>query len=366
MLIANSGRTACSASCRRPAPLRAAHTTSIHSRLQEFARSFSVDDHPTVYEQGSEGAMRNLGARIAARRGRGTVKGSPRRRMQPAVVALEDRRLLSTFTVTSTTDDGSAGTLRWAVGQADFDPGNNTIDFDSTVFNTPQTITLSEGQLELSNTSGTETVTGPTAGVTISGGGLSRVFQVDSGVSATISGLTITGGSTTADGGGAYNHGGTFTLIDCAVSGNSAEYGGGLATNDYGTTTVVNCTVTGNSSSENGGGLFNSYGTTALSGCTVSGNYAAVNGGGLFSSFGTTALTDCVVSGNSASNNGGGLYNFVGTIESDSCTFSINSAVNGGGFSTSSARTRWTRAPSVATPPQRAAAAFTAMEPQPR
>ena len=44
---------------------------------------------------------------------------------------------------------------------------------------TPQTITLTGTQLELSNTSGTETITGPEAGVTVSGGGLSRVFQVD-------------------------------------------------------------------------------------------------------------------------------------------------------------------------------------------
>ena len=261
--------------------------------------------------------MTNFGARIAARRGRGTVASWPRRRMRPAVVALEDRRLLSTFTVTSTADDGSAGTLRWAVGQADSTPGANAIDFDSTVFNTPLTITLTGGQLELSNTSGTDTVTGPAAGVTVSGGGLSRVFQVDSGVTATISGLTITGGSTAGNGGGVYNHGGTFTLIDGAVTGNSADYGGGLGTSDYGTSTLVNCTVTGNSSSENGGGLFNSYGTTTLSDCTVSGNYASANGGGLFSSFGTTALTNCTVSGNSAGNNGGGLYNLVGTTTLD-------------------------------------------------
>ena len=70
------------------------------------------------------------------------------------------------------------------------------------------------GQLELSNTSGTETITGPAAGVTVSGGGLSRVFQVDSGVTATISGLNISGGSTTGDGGGLDNYGGTTTLTN--------------------------------------------------------------------------------------------------------------------------------------------------------
>ena len=49
------------------------------------------------------------------------------------------------------------------------------------MFSTPQTITLSGTQLELSDTTGTETITGPAAGVTVSGGGLSRVFQVEYG-----------------------------------------------------------------------------------------------------------------------------------------------------------------------------------------
>ena len=70
------------------------------------------------------------------------------------------------------------------------------------MFKTPQTITLTGTQLELSNTNGTETITGPAAGVTVSGGGLSRVFQVDGLVTASISGLTITGGKTAGNGGG--------------------------------------------------------------------------------------------------------------------------------------------------------------------
>ena len=74
------------------------------------------------------------------------------------------------------------------------------IVFDSTVFSTPQTITLAGSQLELEDTGGTQTITGPAAGVTISGGGNSRVFQLDDGVTASISGLTISGGSTYSSG----------------------------------------------------------------------------------------------------------------------------------------------------------------------
>ena len=147
------------------------------------------------------------------------VEARQRRRMRPTVLALEDRRLLSTFTVTSTLDNGSAGTLRWAVGQANSAGGAETIAFDKTVFKTPQTITLTGTQLELTDTTGTETITGPKAGVTVSGGGHSRVFQVDGGVTASISGLTITGGNTADNGGGLYNDGGTATLTNCTVSG---------------------------------------------------------------------------------------------------------------------------------------------------
>ena len=83
-----------------------------------------------------------------------------------------------------------------------------TITFDPTVFATPQTITLTAGQLELSDTGGTETITGPAAGVTVSGGGASRVFQVESGVSRRPSRPDHhRRRSTTGSGGGLYNDG---------------------------------------------------------------------------------------------------------------------------------------------------------------
>ena len=63
--------------------------------------------------------------------------------------------------------------------------------------------------------------------MTVSGGGTSRVFQVDAGVTASISGLTITGGNAGySTGGGLYNDG-TATLTNCTVSGNSATGNGG-------------------------------------------------------------------------------------------------------------------------------------------
>ena len=98
---------------------------------------------------------------------------------------------------------------------------DSTITFDPTVFASAQTITLADGQLELSNTTGTETITGPAAGVTVSAGWSSGVFQVDSGVTASISGLTITDGLA-AQGGGLSIDGGTVVLTSVTVINNLA------------------------------------------------------------------------------------------------------------------------------------------------
>jgi hypothetical protein len=53
--------------------------------------------------------------------------------------ALEARQLLSTFTVTSTLDDGSTGTLRWAIGQVNADTADSAASPDEIAFNIPGT-----------------------------------------------------------------------------------------------------------------------------------------------------------------------------------------------------------------------------------
>jgi hypothetical protein len=115
------------------------------------------------------------------------------RRRRPVLELLEGRALLATFTVNSLGDAGTgsndAGDLRYCINQANANDQANTIVFDPTVFGTAQTITLSGGTLELESIWGTQTITGPAAGLTISGGGSSGVFEVNSGVTASITGL---------------------------------------------------------------------------------------------------------------------------------------------------------------------------------
>ena len=157
--------------------------------------------------------------------------------------------------------------------------------------------------------------------MTVNANHASRVFQIGPSVTATISGLTIAGGSAT-DGGGMYNTGNT-TLADCTVIGNTATKGGGVY--GGGTMALSDCTISGNSASS-GSGLYIT-GTATLTGCTISGN-SARDGGALYN-VATATLTGCTVSGNSAKY-GGGLWNY-GAANLTGCTISGNSAYMGGG-----------------------------------
>ncbi len=254
----------------------------------------------------------SAGDRWAGGRGAAEARKRRLRLLRPTVLALEQRTLLSAIVVNNPTDTPVVGQidLRQAIALANTNGGVETITFDETVFNTPQTINLTGGQLELSDPTGTETITGPSKGVTVSGGGNSRVLQVDGLATASISGMAITGGKVAGfgDGGGLLNYG-TATLTNCTVNGNSAGVstanGGGVA--NSGTLVLANCTVSDNSASFIGGGMFNAAGTLTLTDCTVSGN-SAYEGGALtgYSLSGAT-LTNCTISSNTAFSYGGGL-----------------------------------------------------------
>ena len=284
--------------------------------------------------------IRNLFTRPAPR----TIRKTPRRFRLSLECSLEEAAVCpSTIVVNSALDNvndanitGPTITLREAVNYENAN-GGGAITFDPTAFPTatPQTINLAFGQLELMT--GTETITGPAAGVTVSGGKLSRVLQVDNMVNASISGLTISGGNagTSGNGGGLANFGHP-TLSNCTLSGNNAGYlggslggYGGAVYGDGGSTTTLNdCTVSGNIAIY-GGGL-DSHGNLALNGCAVSNN-SADHGGALENYLGTTTLTNCTASGNTSTFSGGGLFLVGGQTTLTNCTVSGNTATTGSG-----------------------------------
>ena len=119
-------------------------------------------------------------------------------------------------------------------------------------------------------------------------------------MTATISGLKITGGSfANGFGGGGITNYGTLTLSDAVVTGNSVasgSYGAGGIFN-AGTLTIAGSSIS-NNSGDFGSGI-NNNGPLTITDSSISDNSATPNGSGVaIFSFADTELTDCVVSGN--------------------------------------------------------------------
>lgn len=147
-------------------------------------------------------------------------------------------------------------------------------------------------------------------GITVSGGGRARVFQVNRGGGLALAGLTVIDGDAGAGGSG----GGVFNVGKLEVS---------------------NSTFSGNSAGDNGGGIYNGQGSfLSVNNSTFSGNSAPGGlGGAIYTDDVSNAdVTNSTFSGNSAAE-GGGIYNGgsspLGVTYS---TFSKNSASAGTGI----------------------------------
>ena len=136
----------------------------------------------------------------------------------------------SVFTVTKTADtnDGvcdSDCSLREAIAAATAATGSDDLIRFSSLFDTPQTITLGGSALSIGESM---TIQGPGADLlTVSGNGVSQVFTTGSGL-ITLSGLTVRDGYYPSDGGGIYANGTQLVLRNIAVAGNrSGGYAAG-------------------------------------------------------------------------------------------------------------------------------------------
>jgi hypothetical protein len=210
---------------------------------------------------------------------------------------------------------------------------------------------------------------------TITQAGSESVITIDSGVSVTIKGVTVTGGyaltctiplggspldAIASGAGGGINNSGTLTLAESAVHRNRGWLGGGIynagaatlyhstvsenreancgTPSDFdaggngiynvGTLTLNESTVSGNGGYL-GGGIRN-FGIATLKGSSVSGN-GAWYGGGIGNS-GTVTLMDTTVTGNWAIYGAGGIYNLdQATLTLRNSAVSGNSALGSGG-----------------------------------
>jgi len=267
--------------------------------------------------------------------------------------------LSSSYLVSTAADLFTVGSLRSAIAWANvnvsnpLNPVTNTILFSTTVFSptSPQTITLSPslGTLDLTNTTSPTVIDGPGASVaTISGAGLVGVFLVDSGVTATVSGLTLTDGTATV--GGAFDNSGNLTVLDSTLVNNGATQNGGAIYNNLGTLTITDTTLSNNSTIFYGGGIYNYGGTVTISGATIEGNSSTYGiGGGLDNTGFTTTVTSTkgtttttttatmTITNSTIKNNlsfyGGGINNSsTGNLTITNTTIQNNTGTLGGGI----------------------------------
>ena len=187
--------------------------------------------------------------------------------------------------------------------------------------------------------------------VTVDAQGASRVFYVspeddDEVLDVTITGLTITGGSTTNSGGGLYfdgGAGGDLSLARVVITGNTAEdAGGGLYfTRDSGDFTLFDSVVSDNDAGGRGGGLYlRPDGAVLISGSVISGNTAEDGGGGIYmeTSPEDASIVNSAITGNTAyDGTGGGLYatwfesTDTGALTIERTTIADNTAYYSGG-----------------------------------
>lgn len=252
----------------------------------------------------------------------------------------------ATITVTTTEDGSIPGecTLRDATlasndntahgGCVAGEAGHDDIVFAPGVAGT---ISLVSGQLTLAEDT---TITGPGAGqLTIDGQGASRIFDItgDASLQTVLSGMTLTGGRTTADGdnGGAIRCMTAFEMVDSVITGNSTagqnSVGGGLFT---ATTTVLTRTsVTGNWTEAYGGlagGVMVAFGSATLTDSTVADNWTegdTAGGGGIIVFWGwfDALFINSTVSGNATF----GYNSQAGGIAAGGAVTLVNSTVSG-------------------------------------
>jgi hypothetical protein len=207
-------------------------------------------------------------------------------------------------TLLDETNPSGTNSLRQAIYFAESLSGPQTITFDPSIL-TKQSGNVIDLQSALPDLIGNITIKGPGANVLTvqrdAKDAAFSVFTVDARATATISSLTIFGGSA-AQGGGIDNLG-TLTVSDCTLSGNQANDGLGGGINNTGSLTVSNSTLAGNAAGS-GGGIYNqSSGAVILTNATLAENSASTVAGGIDVVSGDVLLHNTLIAGNLVGSN---------------------------------------------------------------
>ncbi len=246
-----------------------------------------------------------------------------------------------TYYVNSATDTGSVTDCTTSTNTdcgiddaiAAFNADTTPNDADTIVFNSSiATSTVSTPTAIKNTTTGvTLAINGNGSSSTaVSGGGTKQVFNIATGTTVTVAGLTIEMGNGVGLGGGGIFNNGTVTVTDSTLSGNHAtNYGGGIVNVGTATMNVTDSRLSGNRATD-GGGIFNDGGTVTLTDSTLSNESATNYGGGILND-GTATMTDSTLSNDTAAA-GGGILNDGTAAMTDSSLSNDGATEIGGGI----------------------------------
>jgi hypothetical protein len=282
--------------------------------------------------------------------------------MATFVETLEMRQLLTSIVVNTTADSaladaniaGPTVTLREAIDYSNANPGNNVISFASNLNGQVISPTIAEPFAITSSVS----IVGPAANELAIGfatpvNGNAGLFTVNSGATASFSGLTLEDGgdasdSTSYQAAGIYVAQGNLNVTSCVITGMTGGLGtadaNGISAPNGGTIDVTNTTFSDNGGDSYASSIYVAGGATTITGCTFTGNVSQntiqlQNGTASISSStftdntleyqeqeidngANTTVTNCTFTGNTSYY--GAAVGNDGTISISGCTFADN------------------------------------------
>jgi predicted outer membrane repeat protein len=224
--------------------------------------------------------------------------------------------------------DGSVTNVPTCIGAVDGAAfgTNDTVSFAEVLGGA--TITLSQGSLLLIGSS--ITING--SAQTIDAAKQSGVFETGTNLAFAFSHLYLTGGVSTASGGGvSVGAGSSAEFVDCTISGNTAKTnGGGIYAGPAATVTLVDSTVSGNLG-DMGGAIFADFAAVSVTNSVIAYNEARYSGGAIYSAGNTLALNMATIKQNTAQELSGGVVSFFGTLDVSHSVITGNSGRVAGG-----------------------------------
>jgi hypothetical protein len=230
--------------------------------------------------------------------------------------------------------------LREAIARATSLAGKETIIFDESLYSAgPWTLTMTLGEMFVG---GGTTIAGPGADkVIIDGDDNSRVFTTYGDVE--ISGVTVTGGNSTGQGGGIYNDNGNLILRAARITGNYSSYpGGGISSYASSSATgaglhIFDSEISDNYGADDGGGInvwdFSASAEFEVINSTISCNTSSGSGAGIFldqqnSSTGFARIINSTITNNHANNSSAIWFNTYDNVTVVNSIIAANTADN--------------------------------------